>query len=526
MKSKALNFFLVTLLLLSGLSQVRAAVINAANGSFIAVSNAVASAAPGDTVLIPPGTNIWTGKLNMSGITLQGSGSTSTVIVDESPATGNGTPLIQINTISNALSRVTQLQFKRGITNTLPFQNYNGNILVYGASSRLRIDHCVFSYLTGKPIHIGGGENGLIDHCSFLMQNTANCIEVNGDAYGDASWASPSSFGTSNALYIEDNYIYSVNNFCAVDIDNGGRVVFRYNTMLGSFFNTHGTETGQRYRGSRQVEVYNNSFNWGGGLQYNNFYTGCDIRGGTGLIFSNTFVGFWSVANLNCYRATDNDQNFLPWFGATGLSGWDSNGPALLSGTATVTSNALVIPGAGWAANEWVGCTVYNYSNALCGLVTSSSADTIKFKTSRSSSLQINFKPGDTFTIHKIYPIMDQPGRGQGDMLPGSYTPTPVWTHQASEPVYVWSNSLSLMYTVPTTASPNVSSSYPTIQEGRDFFNAPKPGYTPFVYPHPLTLLTNAINNTNSVPPPPTNSPPATNTITLPQPTGVNVRGI
>jgi len=23
---------------------------------------------------------------------------------------------------------------------------------------------------------------------------------------------------------------------------------------------------------------------------------------------------------------------------------------------------------------------------------------------------------------------------------------------------------------------------------GRDYFNAPRPGYTPFTYPHPLTL--------------------------------------
>ncbi len=32
------------------------------------------------------------------------------------------------------------------------------------------------------------------------------------------------------------------------------------------------------------------------------------------------------------------------------------------------------------------------------------------------------------------------------------------------------------------------SASIPWITEGRDFFNTPMPGYTPYTYPHPLTL--------------------------------------
>jgi hypothetical protein len=26
------------------------------------------------------------------------------------------------------------------------------------------------------------------------------------------------------------------------------------------------------------------------------------------------------------------------------------------------------------------------------------------------------------------------------------------------------------------------------IRDGQHFFNSPKPGYTPFIYPHPLTV--------------------------------------
>ncbi len=507
MKTKIL---FAALLLLGGLDQLRAATNTLASGAFSVVSAAVASAAPGDTIILPPGTNTWTGTLQLSGITLQGSGSDRTVIVDESPAVGNGQALIQVSTTPSALSRITQLQIKVGVINKYPFQNYTGDIIVYGSSPRLRIDHCVFAWLTGKPIHIGSQVNGLIDHCSFLMKEMANAIIVDGDGFGDVSWSTPYQAGSSNALYMEDNYIFSAVNFCAVDISNGGRAVFRHNTLVGAYFNTHGAETSQRNRSARYVEVYANNFSWGGGQQYNNFYTMCDLRGGSAVIFSNTAVGYWSTASLNYYRATDNDTGFLPWFGATGLRGWDSNGPALLTGTASVTSNALVVAGANWTVNQWAGCTVYNPSSQLCGMVIANSANTMQFLTSRRAWLQITFTAGSPFELHKVYPMLDQPGMGQSDPLSGD-SPTPVWLHETSDPMYVWGNSLSVMYQVPTTIPSRAGTLYPNIKEGRDYFNdVPKPGYSPFIYPHPFTLTDNTTNQPPVVPPttnaPPTNS--------------------
>src|SRR5262249_25585852 len=125
-----------------------------------------------------------------------------------------------------------------------------------------------------------------------------------------------------------------------------------------------------------------------------------DIRGGSAVVFSNTANGYWSVASLNYYRATDNDTGFLPWFGATGLRAWDSNSPALLTGTASVTSNGLVVAGANWTPNQWVGCSVYNPNNQLCGIVTANDATTMQFMGSRRSWLQLTFTAGDPFTVH------------------------------------------------------------------------------------------------------------------------------
>jgi hypothetical protein len=75
------------------------------------------------------------------------------------------------------------------------------------------------------------------------------------------------------------------------------------------------------------------------------------------------------------------------------------------------------------------------------------------------------------------YPAMDQIGRGR-DAGADAVQPQPL------EPVYAWNNKYN-----GEPCELKVRRFYPReeeyIQEGRDFFNAPKPGYTPLPYPHP-----------------------------------------
>jgi len=79
------------------------------------------------------------------------------------------------------------------------------------------------------------------------------------------------------------------------------------------------------------------------------------------------------------------------------------------------------------------------------------------------------------------YPCVDQVGRGQE-----SYNPPP-GDSQALEAVYEWNNH--------TNGGQNIDcyvrSVYQAhIQENRDYFNdTQKPGYTPYTYPHPLTIV-------------------------------------
>jgi hypothetical protein len=80
------------------------------------------------------------------------------------------------------------------------------------------------------------------------------------------------------------------------------------------------------------------------------------------------------------------------------------------------------------------------------------------------------------------YPCLDQVGRSTGTLLSG-VLPTPVaWPLQALEPVYQWGNTKN--------GAPNPTiGAIGHIQANRDFINnTVKPGYTPFPYPHPLTL--------------------------------------
>jgi hypothetical protein len=91
------------------------------------------------------------------------------------------------------------------------------------------------------------------------------------------------------------------------------------------------------------------------------------------------------------------------------------------------------------------------------------------------------------------YPCLDQPGRGQSNLISGS-SPTPIaWPNQQAEPSYAWNNRLN-------GATGRLVSETVHIVEGRDFFNSPRPGYTPYVYPHPLVSGT-ATATTTAAPP-------------------------
>ena len=64
------------------------------------------------------------------------------------------------------------------------------------------------------------------------------------------------------------------------------------------------------------------------------------------------------------------------------------------------------------------------------------------------------------------WPCLDQIGRSPGVAFGAK---------QPSEPLYVWGNTVQM-----------IGDGDPHVRVGRDFINGPRPGYTPYIYPHPM----------------------------------------
>jgi hypothetical protein len=505
------NFTILTaaaVLFLGGLCD--AAVITANNPSFSAVSTAVAQASPGDTVMVAAGIAVWTNSLLIGkNIQLIGAGIGQTIIVDEEPRSGRSDNVIFWITTSNGVARLSGFTFAGGTTNVSIA--FDGAINVSGTCGAFRLDHCKFNNLFNANVFVSQAVFGVVDHCQFYETNWANGIEVEngqigGDqaGYGDVSWATPVQWGQTNDFFYIEDCIFScptrgpgVDDFC-----RGTRLAFRYNVVTNYFFQNHGTESSQRFRSGRAAEIYGNIFvNTSNPLEDPLI----NLRGGTGVVFSNNVVGFRNLFKLQNFRST---ARYHPWGSANGQNSWDSNNPSLLA-TGTVTGAPVGVYGdihlqdmnANWTVNQWVGG--YELQNVSLGgtnpvtfsLIYSNSAHDIYYLSDPGGNY-IHWTNGQTYAIYQSYAQLDQVGRGQGDLVadtsPGNGVPVntvtgqPTWPNEASEPLYQWGNTFN--------GTPNYAvgpdgdtGSYNVIKYGRDYFdNTVKPGYTPLVYPHPL----------------------------------------
>jgi hypothetical protein len=396
-------------------AQSRANVILAVTGSQTDVQKAIISAKPGDTVQLPAGVFFYTSTVWVTnGVSLLGKGIDSTIIVDEVPRGQQHAQVLILAALTNHNVRLSGLTIRGGTTNTSV--NYNGTLAVYGSTRSFRVDHVKFDKPRALGMYCDGHLYGVIDHCFFdLIGNEG--IQVyhnnwNEKQFGDGSWADSLYWGTEKAIYIEDNVFQNGNYNPAVDAYGGSRWVFRYNMVTNDYIGNHGTDSSQRYRSSRSLEVYNNTFYWPPTSPNTPWPFAIYMRGGTGVIFSNSFSGkYSSMLAMSNYRSTTNPDGY-PW------KPW---GPSIGS------------------TNAWDGNT---------------------------DSLG--------------YPCLDQVGRGTGDLLSGAPATPVQWPHQILDPVYQWANTLN---GVPASGG----AQQVVIARNRDWYDGiPRPGYKPFVYPHPL----------------------------------------
>ena len=371
--------FLLTILFCLTSAKIHAATHPAATPSKADVETAVTAASNGDTIIIPSGTATWTATLTVSkAVTFQGAGIGQTIIKD---GMASGSAFLIWNMQANLPHRLTAITFTNAARSS---QAFSGNIQIYGRTAlsdtaTMRVDHCAFDNLFGVAIQ-AQDVIGVFDHCTYQGVPTSRFVNVfnpgwDGGTWGDKSFTDGNRFGTEKTLYIENNTMTYApsgsDNYAFIDSWMGARWVARFNSVTNGWFEAHGTDSGNRYRGTRAVEAYGNIF------------TGNDIgayvmnfRSGVVLCFSNTATGYTSSPRFELASYRVNTGTWSPWGRADGSNQWDTNNAGVVqevldqpgrSGGSLITGDET--PTRPWSAgqNNQVDDPCYEWANTEDG---------------------------------------------------------------------------------------------------------------------------------------------------------------
>jgi hypothetical protein len=455
----------------------------------------------GDTITLPIGTFDWSSTLAISkDITIVGETTVDPInrtandrtIVRVFTGRNGNQPLVRLNGGVTQVCRLSSITFRTGQTSVI---NQNGMIMLNGRLSRL--DNCHLDDLAFENNYVAswwGG--GVVDHNLFEYRSANNhgdsvffAIPGN-ESWGDVPWTQSAQFGSGNFCFMEDNAVVNTSGFefsGTIDGRQGGRWVVRHNHFYNVGTGSHGTEIG-RYRGERAGELYNNDFHWTFRANVGG------IRSGSFITHDNTYDGAQPQRGitLGAYRVF---YTIPSYGGASGDNPWDVNDPNLYEGgLARAGSNrtTIVDTSKNWTPNRWIGYTAKRVSDGGIAIILSNTSNALTVYYHDGYGGGVTWNAGDQYQIHKVLIALDQPCRGAGDLIIGDFnhpinarTGTAEWPRQALEPAYSWND----IYT-PTGARVDIGLGIGAgiiLQEGRDYFNnRPMPGYTPFVYPHPL----------------------------------------
>jgi len=460
----------------------------------------------GDIIQIPAGTCTWTTTLTVSGvgITIMGSGTQNSLPSQFGAGTVN--TVITHNIAGSVLIKVTNIPygqtFRISTLNIKPNSGSATNALFGGLSlvgsctaagcPNIRVDNVIFdpSWDTSSAEVASGGlilaDNvfGVLDHNTatgtgsigpaFLQAGLSSYLGIGG--YGDNSWAQPDTYGTARAIYEENNLWSGVrgmeNDVAAQGGSLGGvRVVCRFNSVpqiaTSGVCTGHGTSWAGRYRGPRQVEVYNNTV----AVSYL-ADTGTGENGGTELVFNNSWNGYW-----NKYVQVDvqRDWHSIPPFRyCDGAQPYDTNdGTVYASGTVTTSGTTNFSDSTkSWTANQWspsgAPYSVHNVTQNFGGAIFGNTASQYGFS---GNFFYQTWAAGNSYQILRASACIDQPGRGQGALLQSTTpvlasTGNPGPVDQVLDPVYEWGDTHS------GSGSPvPITSASPRLLKNRDYYN-------------------------------------------------------
>jgi hypothetical protein len=296
--------------------------IEAASCSQPSVQAAIDIASDGDIVLVPAGSAQWSTPVTCTkGLDIRGAGIDQTIIYDKTSGAYLQEPLV-CTTKTGYTTKVSGFTFDG--TDSAP--SSAGMVLMKASSynaGTFRVHHCSFRNMKVRGVGVYT-VYGLVDNNTFTAPWNLNGQGVS--FWGDdaTAWTRALTLGTANAVYIEDNiFNYTYMNDGAFDAYSGARVVFRYNTVINTPLGWHGCDTGN-YRSTHSFEVYNNQFT----TSVNTGGRAILSRGGTGVIYNNTFVGsLYRRLELANYRScTDPDgKNWGIWGMCNGVNPIDGN---------------------------------------------------------------------------------------------------------------------------------------------------------------------------------------------------------
>lgn len=222
-----------------------------------------------------------------------------------------------------------------------------------------------------EPTSAGKGPYGLIDHCEITGSGSGYGFFVRENQQPEAgpipgSWMRPMTFGTSQAVYIEDCSFTSTSftpGRTAFDGDNGGRIVFRHNTLINQAVGTHGADSPGPINSVLQTEVMHNNFTFGNQLAVDYVFF---LRGGTAVVFDNNVVG-GTGSEIHCITK----MLFYRAFSGLGTSNvtLDRKYPADYVGTQQPGSGVLTVKGGDphYPDRPWGSVPVYSWANHVNG---------------------------------------------------------------------------------------------------------------------------------------------------------------
>jgi hypothetical protein len=379
------------------------------------VQAALNAAADGDAISLPKGDYTWNKQVSCSGksIRLLGDATSGTTLINNIPPPSNWKSqwLIYLTGSNRSTLEVANLAFKIGSANTSGGFKGTAQISLGSAPGRPYYLHDCSVRING-PIAKGlqlFTNGGLVSKCKFQSDlysySDGIVMQSSNDTYKSVSTLGTLDDGTKNT-YVEDCEFVDIGVGYSLDMSGCARMVVRHCKFINSYIGSHGQESDPF--GCRHYEIYDCEFRVPN--LDSNTQDFCWLRGGTGVIFDNSF-------DPSYYKSCVMMQ--------------------ILSLT----------------KNEQIGCQT-------------------------------------------DYPVPRQVGQGWSGGE-GSYS-YPGWPANGSgyitDALYIWDNTknASAAWVTFGDSSPdqcgNNLHSRDFIKENRDYYlNAgPKPGYTPYQYPHPL----------------------------------------